>query len=125
MLLEKWLLTKPRVLLLNDVTRGVDIATKLQIYALIAEIAARRRRGALVLDRYPGTGGLAHRVLVMLEGRINATLSGEEITVREHRPRINGPRGRRCARGGADRASPSGDNWPVLVFAACLRWMWR
>lgn len=39
-LLQKWLLTKPRVLLLNDVTRGVDIATKLQIYELIADIAA-------------------------------------------------------------------------------------
>ena len=38
-LLEKWLLTKPSILLLNDVTRGVDIGTKRHIYALIAEIA--------------------------------------------------------------------------------------
>ena len=40
-LLEKWLLTKPSILLLNDVTRGVDIGTKRLIYALIAEMPAR------------------------------------------------------------------------------------
>ncbi len=79
-LLQKWLLTEPKVLLLNDVTRGVDIATKLQIYALIAEIAGR---GVGVLWYSTDTlelRGLAHRVLVMFEGRINATLAGAEIT---------------------------------------------
>ena len=61
-------------------TRGVDIATKLQIYELIADIAAH---GVAVLWYSTDTlelCGLAHRVLVMLEGRINATLSEEEIT---------------------------------------------
>ena len=39
-LLQKWLLTNPTVLLMNDVTRGVDIGTKTQIYAIITELAA-------------------------------------------------------------------------------------
>ena len=80
-LLEKWLLTRPSILLLNDVTRGVDIATKRHIYALIAEIA---RRGVAVLWYSTDARelvGVVHRVIVMLQGRVNAELSGEDITV--------------------------------------------
>jgi len=80
-LLEKWLLTKPAILLLNDVTRGVDIGTKRHIYALIAEIA---RKGVAVIWYSTDARelvGVVHRVIVMLQGRVNAELTGEEITV--------------------------------------------
>jgi ribose transport system ATP-binding protein len=80
-LLEKWLLTKPSILLLNDVTRGVDIGTKRLIYALIAEIA---RSGVAVVWYSTDARelvGVVHRVLVMLQGRINEELTGENITV--------------------------------------------
>jgi len=79
-LLQKWLFTEPGVLLLNDVTRGVDIGTKLEIYQIVADIA---RQGVGVV--WYSTDalelvGLAHRVLVMLDGRINAELVDTEIT---------------------------------------------
>ncbi len=80
-LLEKWLLTKPSMLLLNDVTRGVDIGTKRLIYALIAEIA---RNGVAVVWYSTDARelvGVVHRVLVMLQGRINEELTGDNITV--------------------------------------------
>jgi ribose transport system ATP-binding protein len=80
-LLEKWLLTKPSILLLNDVTRGVDIGTKRLIYALIAEIA---RKGVAVVWYSTDARelvGVVHRVLVMLQGSINEELTGENITV--------------------------------------------
>ncbi len=80
-LLEKWLLTKPSILLLNDVTRGVDIGTKRLIYALIAEIA---RNGVAVIWYSTDARelvGVVHRVLVMLQGRINVELTGDAITV--------------------------------------------
>jgi ribose transport system ATP-binding protein len=80
-LLEKWLLTKPSILLLNDVTRGVDIGTKRHIYALIAEIA---RTGVAVIWYSTDARelvGVVHRVIVMLHGRINAELTGEDVTV--------------------------------------------
>jgi ribose transport system ATP-binding protein len=80
-LLEKWLLTKPSILLLNDVTRGVDVGTKRHIYALIAEIA---RKGVAVIWYSTDARelvGVVHRVIVMLQGRINAELTGEDITV--------------------------------------------
>jgi ribose transport system ATP-binding protein len=80
-LLEKWLLTKPSILLLNDVTRGVDIGTKRHIYALIADIA---KTGVAVLWYSTDARelvGVVHRVLVMLGGRINADLTGDAVTV--------------------------------------------
>jgi ribose transport system ATP-binding protein len=80
-LLQKWLSTNPSILLLNDVTRGVDVGTKRQIYALIAELA----RGGVGVIWYSTDArelvGLVHRVVVMLEGAINAELTGEAITV--------------------------------------------
>jgi len=80
-LLEKWLLTRPSILLLNDVTRGVDIGTKRHIYALIAEIA---RQGVAILWYSTDARelvGVVHRVVVMLQGRINVELTGDDITV--------------------------------------------
>jgi ABC-type sugar transport system ATPase subunit len=80
-LLQKWLATKPSILLLNDVTRGVDVGTKRQIYALIAELA---RSGVGVIWYSTDARelvGLVHRVLVMLEGTVNAELRGDAITV--------------------------------------------
>jgi ribose transport system ATP-binding protein len=80
-LLEKWLQTKPSILLLNDVTRGVDIGTKRHIYTLIAEIA---RSGVAVVWYSTDARelvGVVHRVIVMLQGRINVELTGGDVTV--------------------------------------------
>lgn len=79
-LLQKWLATNPSILLLNDVTRGVDVNTKRQIYALIADLA---RRGVGIIWYSTDArelAGLVHRVLVMLEGTVNAELRGDAIT---------------------------------------------
>jgi len=74
-------LTKPSILLLNDVTRGVDIGAKRQIYALIAEIA----RGGVAVIWYSTDArelvGIVHRVIVMLQGRANVELIREDISV--------------------------------------------
>lgn len=79
-LLQKWLLTRPAVLLLNDVTRGVDIGTKTQIYAIVAELAASGMGIILYSTDAHELVGLAHRVIVMTEGRIRAELAGDELT---------------------------------------------
>jgi len=80
-LIEKWLLAKPKILLLNDVTRGVDIGTKRQIYEVIAEIA---RQGVGVIWYSTDARelvGVAHRVLVMLRGSVSAELEGSDVNV--------------------------------------------
>jgi len=79
-LLQKWLLTRPAVLLLDDVTRGVDITTKTQIYEIMRSIA---ESGTGIIFYSTDTDelvGLATRVLVMVEGRIRKSLSNHEIS---------------------------------------------
>ena len=79
-LLERWLLTQPAILLLNDVTRGVDIGTKRHIYDTIAGVA---RDGVGVVWYSTDARelvGVAHRVLVMLGGKIAAELTGSDLT---------------------------------------------
>jgi ribose transport system ATP-binding protein len=75
-LMARWLLTDARVLLLFDVTRGVDAATKHDLYELVAALA---RTGKAILYYSSETeeiASLCHRVLVLREGRIAAELAG-------------------------------------------------
>ena len=79
-LLQKWLLTKPAVLLLNDVTRGVDIGTKQQIYEIIVALAREGLGIVLYSTDAHELVELAHRVLVISEGRVATELTGEALS---------------------------------------------
>lgn len=74
-LLGRWLLAEPEVLLLHDVTRGVDVATKREIYDLMVEQAALGRSIIFYSSDAEELAHVAHRVLVMREGAIVAELS--------------------------------------------------
>jgi ribose transport system ATP-binding protein len=83
-LLGRWLLTEPRILLLYDVTRGVDVATKHEIYQLMTRLAAEEGRAILFYSSdAEELAELPHRVLVMREGRIAAELAPPEITAEQ------------------------------------------
>jgi ribose transport system ATP-binding protein len=73
-LLGRWLLADPRILLLYDVTRGVDVATKAEIYALIGRLAVEGKSILFYSSDAEELAHLTHRVLVMREGRIAAEL---------------------------------------------------
>ncbi len=79
-LLGRWLLAGPEVLLLYDVTRGVDVATKAEIYGLIHRLASAGKSILLYSSDAEELAHLAHRVLVMREGRIAAELTAPAIT---------------------------------------------
>ncbi len=82
-LLARWLLANSRVLLLYDVTRGVDIATKHEIYDLMIRLA-REGRGVLFYSSdAEELAHLSHRVLVMREGRVAAELKAPGITAED------------------------------------------
>ena len=68
--LAKWLLTDARILLLDEPTRGVDIAAKKEIYATIADLAARGMGILLISSELPEILGMCDRTLVMREGRL-------------------------------------------------------
>lgn len=80
--IAKWLMTEPRIILLNDPTRGIDVGTKQEIYALLRELA---EGGAAILyysTDYEELIGCCDRVLVMYDGRMIRELEGDDINER-------------------------------------------
>ena len=73
-LIGRWLLTRARVLLLYDITRGVDVATKRDIYTLIRRLSDEGRTILLYSTDTEEIAHLCHRVLIMREGRIVSEL---------------------------------------------------
>ena len=76
----KWLELAPRVLLLDEPTRGVDVGAKAEIYALIEELTARGHAVVLASSDLPEVVRLADRVLVLREGKLAGELAGDAIT---------------------------------------------
>ena len=79
-LIGRWLLTEARILLLYDVTRGVDVATKHDIYQLVTRLGAEGRAILYYSSDTAEVAHLCHRVLVMREGRIATELRSPGIT---------------------------------------------
>ena len=79
----KMLLTEARVLLLYDPTRGVDVGTKGEIFQLMRDLAAKGYAILFYSSDLPELVHVADRVMVLRNGRVAATLAGDEIS--EHR----------------------------------------
>lgn len=79
-LLGRWLLSGARILLLYDITRGVDVATKHDIYELILRLAAEGHTLLFYSTDTEELAHLCHRVIIMREGRFEAELEGAAIT---------------------------------------------
>lgn len=80
LLLAKVLLSNPRIVIIDEPTRGIDIGTKQQIYTLIARLAAEGRSIIVISSEMPELIGLASRVIVMHAGRVAGELTGEGVT---------------------------------------------
>jgi ribose transport system ATP-binding protein len=78
--LAKWLMTEPGIILLNDPTRGIDVGTKQEIYRLLRSLAAEGRTIVFYSTDYAELIGCCDRVLVLYGGRITMELKGEECT---------------------------------------------
>jgi methyl-galactoside transport system ATP-binding protein len=79
-ILGRWLLTDPDVLLLDEPTRGIDEGAKYQIYQLIIDLASRGKSIVMVSSEMPELIGICDRVLVMSNGRLAGTLEiNEEV----------------------------------------------
>lgn len=79
-LLGRWLLADSHILLLYDVTRGVDVATKQDIYELISELAADGRAILFYSSDTEEIAHLCHRVLVLREGAVAEELDGPDVS---------------------------------------------
>jgi ribose transport system ATP-binding protein len=78
-LIGRWLLAEPEVMLLYDITRGVDVGTKHDIYQLMVELIAEGKALLFYSSDTEETAHVCHRVLIMREGRIAGELTGDEI----------------------------------------------
>ena len=78
LVIAKWLATAPRVLILDEPTKGVDVGAKAQVHALMGEMAQRGVAIIMVSSELPEILGLADRVLVMRRGRVQGILARAE-----------------------------------------------
>jgi inositol transport system ATP-binding protein len=77
-LIARWLLAQPKILILDEPTRGIDVGAKAEIYRLISELAHRGVAIILVSSELPEILGMSDRVMVMHAGRITGILDKDE-----------------------------------------------
>ena len=80
--IAKWLMAEPRIILLNDPTRGIDVGTKQEIYALLRRLADEGAAIVFYTTDYDELIGCCDRALVLYNGAIRRELAGAEITER-------------------------------------------
>ncbi|RPI80354.1 MAG: sugar ABC transporter ATP-binding protein [Chloroflexi bacterium] len=78
--LAKWLSTKPRILILDEPTRGIDVGTKAAVHGLMSSLAAEGIAILMISSELPEVLGMSDRILVMHEGCITAEFSRAEAT---------------------------------------------
>jgi rhamnose transport system ATP-binding protein len=78
--IAKWLATKPRVIILDEPTKGIDIGSKAAVHAFMAELAAQGLAIIMVSSEIPEVLGMSDRVIVMREGRIVDEVAGDRMT---------------------------------------------
>jgi rhamnose transport system ATP-binding protein len=76
--LGKWLATDPKVLIVDEPTRGIDVGTKAEVHRLMSELAGQGVAVLMISSELPEVLGMADRVLVMHEGRLTGELSRAE-----------------------------------------------
>ena len=80
MVIAKWLRTTPRVLILDEPTRGVDVGAKSEIHALMGNLTRQGMAIIMISSELPEVLGMSDRVLVMSQGRVTALLDRAEAT---------------------------------------------
>jgi len=78
--ISRWLAVNPKILILDEPTRGIDVASKAEIHALIGELAAKGMAILVISSELPEILGISDRILVMHEGRLVAELDRSEAT---------------------------------------------
>jgi ribose transport system ATP-binding protein len=78
--LSKWLFTDPKVLILDEPTRGIDVGAKFEIYTLMNKLAVEGRAVVMISSEMPELLGMCDRILVMNEGAIVGELEAHEAS---------------------------------------------
>ena len=76
----KWLATRPKVIILDELTKGIDVGSKADVHAFMAELAAEGLSAIMVSSEIPEILGMSDRVIVMRKGRIAAEFDRDGLT---------------------------------------------
>ena len=79
-LIGRWLLTKPKILILDEPTRGIDVGAKAEIHRLISQLAGQGVAVIMISSEMPEVLGMSDRIMVMHEGRVTGFLDRAEAT---------------------------------------------
>ena len=82
-LLARWLLTEPEILLLDEPTRGIDVGAKFEIYTIIAALAKQGKSIIMISSEMPELLGMSDRIMVMCDGRLTGIVEGSGATEEE------------------------------------------
>ncbi|MBS5037885.1 MAG: galactose/methyl galactoside ABC transporter ATP-binding protein MglA [Fusobacterium sp.] len=82
-ILGRWLLTEPDVLMLDEPTRGIDVGAKYEIYQLMIELAKKDKGIIMISSEMPELLGVTDRILVMSNGRVAGIVNTKETTQEE------------------------------------------
>lgn len=78
LLIARWLLTRPRILILDEPTRGIDVGAKAEIHRLITELAGQGVAVLMISSEMPEVLGMSDRIMVMHEGHVSGFLDRAE-----------------------------------------------
>lgn len=78
--LSKWIMNNPKILILDEPTRGIDVGAKYEIYKIMNELVEQGVGIVLISSELPEVLGMSDRILVMSEGRVTGEFSREEAT---------------------------------------------
>lgn len=78
--LAKWLMNDPKILILDEPTRGIDVGSKAEIYKLINDMAKQGKSIILISSEMPELIGMCDRIIVLCEGKVAGMLEKEEVT---------------------------------------------
>lgn len=79
-LLARWLLTEPDILILDEPTRGIDVGAKYEIYTIIVELAKQGKSIVMISSEMPELLGMSDRIMVMCEGKLAGIIDGKTAT---------------------------------------------
>ncbi|MEG0785198.1 MAG: ATP-binding cassette domain-containing protein, partial [Christensenella sp.] len=81
--LAKWLAANPKVLIVNEPTRGIDVGAKVEIYKLLEELCQQGIAVIMISSELPETVGIADRILIFKEGGIKGEFHRKDFTQKQ------------------------------------------
>ncbi|MDF2540543.1 MAG: D-xylose transporter ATP-binding protein [Herbinix sp.] len=79
-ILAKWMVTNPDILIVDEPTRGIDVGAKYEIYKLMSELAKQKKALVMVSSELPELIGMCDRIYVMAKGKVTGMLTRDEFS---------------------------------------------